>query len=55
MFGISPQGIGTVGMLINFLITYFVSCATEEPSLEMQAFVENIRYPRGAGAAAAHD
>ncbi len=55
LFGISPQGIGTVGMIINFLITYFVSRATEEPSLEMQNFVEGIRYPRGAGGAAAHD
>ena len=55
LFGISPQGIGTVGMVINFLITYFVSRATEEPSLEMQNFVEGIRYPRGAGGAAAHD
>ena len=55
LFGISPQGIGTVGMFINFIIAYVVSRMTEEPSLEMQAFVENIRYPRGAGAATAHD
>ena len=54
-FGISPQGIGTIGMLINFVLTYVVSRMTEEPSAEMQAFVEGIRYPRGAATASAHD
>ena len=55
LFGISPQGIGTVGMLINFILTYTISRMTEEPSTEMQNFVEGIRYPRGAGGATAHD
>ncbi|MEZ4605739.1 MAG: hypothetical protein R2865_02740 [Deinococcales bacterium] len=55
LFGISPQGIGTIGMLMNFIITYVVSRMTEEPSQEMQDFVESIRYPKGAGGASAHD
>ncbi|MCA9838070.1 MAG: cation acetate symporter [Trueperaceae bacterium] len=55
LFGISPQGIGSVGMLINFVLTYVISRMTEEPSAQMQAFVEGIRYPKGAGSASAHD
>ena len=52
---ISSQGIGAIGMLLNFIVTYVVSRMTTEPPLELQEFVENIRYPRGAGAAQAHD
>ncbi len=55
LFGINPQGIGAIGMLMNFVITYVVSRMTEEPSQQMQDFVEDIRYPKGAGTAAAHD
>lgn len=50
LFDISPQGIGTIGMLINFIVTLVVSRQTAAPSAEMQAFVENIRYPRTASA-----
>jgi cation/acetate symporter len=50
LFNISPQGIGTIGMLINFIVTLVVSRQTAAPSAEMQAFVENIRYPRTASA-----
>ncbi|MDZ7704671.1 MAG: sodium:solute symporter family protein [Trueperaceae bacterium] len=55
IFDISPQGIGTIGMLISFAVTYTVSRMTAEPPAEIQALVENVRYPRGAGAAQAHD
>ena len=55
IFGITAQGIGAVGMLLSFIVTYVVSRMTTEPPLEIQEFVENIRYPRGAGAAQAHD
>lgn len=52
--GISAEGIGTVGMIINFIVTYVVSLLTPPPPKEVQDIVENIRYPRGAGEAAAH-
>ncbi len=42
-------------MVLSFIVTYVVSRMTTEPPLEIQEFVENIRYPRGAGAAQAHD
>ena len=54
-FGISAQGIGTIGMLLNFIVAYAVSRATTEPPHEVQEFVENIRYPRGSAQASAHD
>ncbi|MEM8891552.1 MAG: sodium:solute symporter family protein, partial [Bacteroidota bacterium] len=50
-FGISPEGIGTLGMLFNLLITITVSRLTSAPSEEIQAMVENIRIPRGSGQA----
>lgn len=46
--GVSPEGIGTIGMLLNFLITYFVSRMTPEPPKEVQDLVELVRIPRGA-------
>ena len=55
ILGIRAQGIGAVGMVLSFIVTYVVSRMTEEPPLEIQEFVENIRYPRGAGAAQGHD
>ena len=55
LFGIRAQGIGTVGMVLSFIVTYGVSRATPAPPVALQEFVENIRYPRGAGAAQAHD
>ena len=42
-------------MVLLFIVTYAVSRMTAEPPVEIQEFVENIRYPRGAGAAQAHD
>ncbi|MDA3786556.1 MAG: cation acetate symporter [Deltaproteobacteria bacterium] len=49
-FGISAEGIGTVGMLLNFMITLTISRLTPPPPLDVQEMVESIRYPRGAGA-----
>ncbi|MDW8424933.1 MAG: sodium:solute symporter family protein [Meiothermus sp.] len=47
-FNVSPEGIGTVGMVLNFLITYFVSRMTPEPPRDVQELVESVRIPRGA-------
>lgn len=50
-FGISPEGIGTLGMLINLVVTLVVSRLTPPPSQSIQDMVESIRIPRGAGEA----
>jgi cation/acetate symporter len=49
--GISPEGIGTVGMLLNFAVTLTVSRLTPEPPIHVQVLVDLIRVPRGAGEA----
>ena len=54
LFGISPEGIGTVGMVVNFVVAFAVSKVTKEVPLEVQDIVEQIRYPKGAGEAQAH-
>ena len=43
--GISPEGIGTVGMLLNFVVAIVVSIFTPPPPEEVQAMVEEIRVP----------
>jgi cation/acetate symporter len=53
LLGIQSTAIGAVGALLNFVVAYFVSNATEEPPQEIQDLVESIRIPKGAGAAAA--
>jgi cation/acetate symporter len=50
-FGISPEGFGTVAMIINFLIAIVVSKFTPDPPDEVQEIVANIRIPSGAGEA----
>jgi cation/acetate symporter len=52
--GISPEGIGTVGMVLNFVVAFIVSSLTPPPPAKVQDLVESIRYPRGAGAASHH-
>lgn len=54
LFGISPLSIGAIGALINFIVAFAVSHATEEPSKEIQDLVESVRYPKGAGSAVDH-
>ncbi len=46
LFGVSPEGIGTVGMLLNFAVSFVVSRFTPEPPAEVQALVEDIRVPK---------
>jgi cation/acetate symporter len=53
-FGISAEGIGTVGMFLNLAVTFAVSRVTPPPPLEVQQLVESVRIPRGAGTAAEH-
>jgi cation/acetate symporter len=54
LFGISPEGIGVIGMVLNFAVAIAVARATAKPPAEINALVENIRVPRGAGAARTH-
>ena len=49
LFGISPEGIGTLGMALNFLVSIPVSLATPAPPAEVQELVDNIRSPQDAG------
>ncbi len=49
--GISPEGIGTLGMLLNFGVAIGVSRITPPPPEGIQRMVEEIRVPRGAGEA----
>jgi cation/acetate symporter len=46
---ISPEGIGTVGMILNFTVSYVISRFTPAPPAHIQDLVEDIRIPRGAG------
>ncbi len=51
LFGISPEGIGVVGMCLNFIVAVVVSRVTPPPSAAIQGLVERIRYPRDAESA----
>ena len=50
-FGISPEGFGTVAMIINFIVSIVISKFTPDPPEEVQEIVANIRIPSGAGEA----
>jgi len=52
--GISPEGFGTIAMLVNFSISFIVSRLTPAPPIEVQEIVEDIRIPFGAGEASVH-
>ncbi|MBL4840232.1 MAG: cation acetate symporter [Thalassospira sp.] len=54
LFGISPEGIGVVGMILNFLVAFGVSKVTAEPPAHIQHMIEDIRVPKGAGSAVDH-
>ncbi len=46
MFGISPQGFGTIGAIINVVVAMVVSKMTAETPKEIQELVESVRIPR---------
>ncbi|MDO5981256.1 sodium:solute symporter family protein [Flavivirga spongiicola] len=48
-FGISPEGFGTIAMILNFVVSIVIMKFTPEPSKDVQEIVENIRIPSGAG------
>ena len=53
-FGVSPEGIGTLGMIFNFLAAFIVQKMTGEAPDEIKDLVESLRYPKGSGAATGH-
>ena len=53
-FGISPEGFGSIAMLVNLVVSLTVSRLTPPPPAEVQALVETIRVPRGAREAHVH-
>ena len=53
-FGISPEGFGTVAMMVNFAVSLLISAFTPAPPEKIQELVEDIRIPTGAGDAYAH-
>lgn len=53
-FGISPEGFGTIGMLLNFMVAIVVSRLTPKPPQTVVTIVEDIRIPKGAGDASVH-
>ena len=48
-FGISPEGIGSLGMIINLVISLVVCHLTPPPPEHIRALVSNIRVPSGTG------
>jgi cation/acetate symporter len=46
LFGISPEGIGVIGMCLNFIVAIAVSLVTPPPPERVQQLVEDIRVPR---------
>jgi len=44
-FGISPEGVGAVGMLLNFLVAVLVCRFTDSPPRDVQDMVLDIRVP----------
>ena len=53
-FGTSPEGFGTVAMILNVIVSVIVSRLTPAPPTHVQEIVENIRIPSGAGEATGH-
>lgn len=47
LFGISPKGIGTIGMLINLVVTLVITYLSPAPPQEVQDMVQKIRLPKG--------
>jgi len=53
-FGISPEGFGTIAMVLNFIVSIAIMKFTPDPPKNVQAIVEKIRIPSGAGQAKGH-
>ena len=54
LWGISPEGIGSIGMILNFAFAIIISRLTSQPPETVQKLVDNIRVPNGPGAPSQH-
>ncbi|WP_042147992.1 MULTISPECIES: sodium:solute symporter family protein [unclassified Pseudoalteromonas] len=54
LFGISPEGIGLIGMVVNFVVAVAVQKVTKEIPADVIEMVDSIRSPKGSGDAHAH-
>jgi cation/acetate symporter len=54
ILGISPEGIGFIGALLNFGVAGVVACTTSAPPEFVRNLVDDIRLPAGAGVAHRH-
>ena len=52
--GISPEGIGSIGMVLNFAVAALIARFTPPPPASVQELVTSIRVPKGAGSAHTH-
>ena len=50
-YGINPQGIGVIGMLLNFGVCLALTPLFDEPSQTVRDMVDSIREPEGYGPA----
>ena len=48
-FGINAMGIGTIGMVLNFIVTLSLTMFCKPPSEEVKAMVDSVREPEQAG------
>ncbi|MCB2017707.1 MAG: VC_2705 family sodium/solute symporter, partial [Hydrogenophaga sp.] len=53
-FGITPEAIGTLGAIVNFVVAFIFSKMGSPAPKHIQEMVESIRIPKGAGAATGH-
>ncbi|RRQ48894.1 cation acetate symporter [Maribacter algicola] len=53
-FGISPEGFGSIAMVVNFIVSIVIMKFTTPPPENVQEIVEDIRIPSGAGEASGH-
>ncbi|MDP5081604.1 MAG: cation acetate symporter [Winogradskyella sp.] len=53
-FGISPEGFGTIAMMLNFIVSITIMKFTKAPPQYVQDIVEDIRIPSGANEAKQH-
>jgi cation/acetate symporter len=54
LFGISPEGIGSIGAVLNFSVALLVSLAFPRPPQSVVDLVHHIRVPRGAATPQEH-
>ncbi|MCK8043911.1 cation acetate symporter [Shewanella sp. 1CM18E] len=54
LLGVSPEGIGLFGMMVNFAVAFGVSRVTKAVPQDVVDMVESIRFPKGAGGAHDH-